>query len=143
MNGYALNNSISLANPIGSRAYTNNLPLALESIANVSNIELFHLAIVSLLGQCLNAFNENMVGHIRDNLYYQSYYSFRSQQDPDSFLYGPIVILTTIWIFYLFDELMIQISFPFVAWVKAFVLDLRYKHTVLSNLEHFQITTQS
>ena len=78
MNGYALNNSISLVQSFDSKTYTNNLPLALKPIANVSNIELFRLAIVSLLGQplgqCLNAFSENMVGYIIDNLNYQSQY---------------------------------------------------------------------
>ena len=48
--GYALNNNMSFANPISSREYTNNLPLALEPIANISNTELFRLAIVSPLG---------------------------------------------------------------------------------------------
>ena len=59
-----------MSNHIGFRAYTNNLPLALEPIANVSNTELFRLATMSLLGQCLNAFSENRVSRIIDNLYY-------------------------------------------------------------------------
>ena len=81
-------------------AYTNNFSLALKPIANVSNTKLFRLATMSLLGQCLNAFSENMNDHIIDNLYYHSQYSFGSQRDPDSFLYGSIVTLTTIRIFY-------------------------------------------
>ena len=51
--GYALNNNMSFANPIGSREYTNNLPLAIEPIANVSNIELFRLATLLVLGQLI------------------------------------------------------------------------------------------
>ena len=60
----------SLSNPIGSRAYTNNLSLTLESIANISNTELFRLATVSLLGQFKMQLMEFMFVHICDNPYY-------------------------------------------------------------------------
>ena len=61
-----------MSNPIGSRAYTNNLPLALEPIANVSNTELFRLAIVSLLGQLTIQSMGYMYVHICDNPYYHN-----------------------------------------------------------------------
>ena len=72
MISYALNNNISLSNPISSRAYINNLPLALEPIANVSNTELFRLATVSLLGQLTIHSMGYMYVHICDNPYYHS-----------------------------------------------------------------------
>ena len=65
--------SYPLSNPIGFRAYTNNLPLTLESIANVSNTELFRLATVSLVGKFTMLLMESMFVHICDNPYYHGH----------------------------------------------------------------------
>ena len=86
-----------LSNPIGSRAYTNNLPLALKPIANVSNIELFRLATVSLLGQFTMQLMESMFAHICDNPYYHGR-NTRSHHNETQTLV--VVTLTTVTIFY-------------------------------------------
>ena len=85
-----------LSNPIGSRAYTNNLPLALEPIANVSNIELFRLAIVSLLGQFTMQLMLSMFVHICDN----PYYHYRNTHSDHNEAQTLVVTLTTVGIFY-------------------------------------------
>ena len=61
-----------LSNLIGFMTYTNNLPLALEPITNVSNTELFRLTIMSLLGKFTIQLIESMFVHICDNPYYHS-----------------------------------------------------------------------
>ena len=93
-----------LSNPIGSRAYTNNLSLALDSTANVSNIELFRLATVSLLGQFTMQLMESMFVYICDNPYYHSCNTCSDHNETQTPL---VVTLTTIGIFYYFNELMI------------------------------------
>ena len=61
-----------MSNPIGCRAYTNNLPLTLEPIANVTNTELFRLATVSQLGQLTIQSMGYMYVYICDNPYYHN-----------------------------------------------------------------------
>ena len=84
-------------NSIGSRAYTNNLPLALEPIANVSNTELFRLATMSLLGQFTKQLMESMYVHICENPYYQGRNTHSDHNETQTPL---VVTLTTIGIFY-------------------------------------------
>ena len=84
-----------LSNPIGSRAYTNNL--ALVPISNVSNIELFRLEIVSILGQFTMQLIESMFVHICDNPYYHGYNTHSDHNDTQTPL---VVTLTNVGIFY-------------------------------------------
>ena len=86
-----------LSNPISSRAYINNLPLALEPIANVSNIELFRLAIVSLLGQFTMQLTDFLFVHICDNPYYHNRNTHSNHNETQTPL---VVTLTTVGIFY-------------------------------------------
>ena len=86
-----------LSNLIGSKAYTNNLSLALDSTANVSNIELFRLATVSLLGQFTMQLMESMFVHICDNPYYHDRNTHSDHNETQTPL---VVTLTTIGIFY-------------------------------------------
>ena len=86
-----------LSNPIGSRAYTNNLPLALEPIANVSNTKFFRLVTVSLPGQFTMQLMESMFVHICDNPYYHSCNTHLDHNETQTPL---VVTLTIVGIFY-------------------------------------------
>ena len=86
-----------LSNLIVSMAYTNNLSLALEPTNNVSNMELFRLTTVSLLGQFTIQLMESMFVHICDNPYYHDRNTHLDHNEIQTLL---VVTLTTVGIFY-------------------------------------------
>ena len=81
-----------LSNPIGSRAYTNNLLLALEPTANASYTELFGLATVSLLGQFTMQLMESMFVHICDDPYYHDHNTHSNHNETQT----PLIVTLTI-----------------------------------------------